>query len=58
MSRAVGRADNAYAMIRKLIASKRAMAMKLIDEADELEKMAPAEDPRQEKIKGITEVKK
>lgn len=58
MSRQTGRAENAYVMIRKLVDSKRALADKLRAEADELEKMAPAEDPRQEKMPGMVGLKK
>lgn len=58
MSRQMGRAENAYMMIRKLVDSKRALAEKLRAEADELEKMAPAEDPRQEKMPGVVGLKK
>lgn len=58
MSRAVGRAEDAYRMIRKLIAAKRAQAEKLNDEAAELEKLAPADDPRQVKMNEVIGMKK
>lgn len=54
MSRAVGRAEDAHRMIRKMIVAKRAQANKLLDEANELETIAPADDPRQIKMPETT----